>query len=234
MPSNQKGIGRPGRRILAHPANEIRATVPILRGRGRTVDLSILAGSFVLGVCGAIVLITASLRGHHQPRRLIGVAAYTLSLLAMLGCSLLYRSATESGRRQFLRRLDHSAIFAMIAGSATPFALMRDSVVGDASAAVLWAVAALGIAVKTYLPIGTIRRSAIWYLGLGWGALFAVGPTLSSQTAILLATGGAFYSFGVPFLLGWRRPYRVAIWHIFVLAGAACHYAAILCRVVLT
>jgi hemolysin III len=151
----------------------------------------------------------------------------------MLGCSLLYRSATEPRRRQFLHRLDHSAIFAIIAGSATPFALMRDSVAGDVSAAALWAVAALGIAVKTYFPIGGIRRSAIWYLGLGWGALFAVGPALSGETAILLVIGGAFYSAGVPFLLRWRQPYRVAIWHIFVLAGTACHYAAILGRIVL-
>jgi hemolysin III len=208
--------------------------VPILRGPGRTADLFILASGFVLGICGAIVLITATLRGHHQPRRLIGVGVYTLSLLAMLGCSLLYRSSTDARRRQFLRRLDHSAIFAMIAGSATPFALIRDSVAGDVSAAVLWAVAALGIAVKTHFPIGGIRRSAVWYLALGWGALFAVGPALSGETLTLLATGGGLYSLGVPFLLGWRRPYRVAIWHIFVLAGTACHYAAILRREVLT
>jgi hemolysin III len=233
MPSNQDRIAQPSR-MLPQPRNETRAAAPVLRGPGRTADLCILAGGFALGVCGAIALVTAGLRGHHQPRRLIGVSVYSLCLLAMLGCSLLYRSVTATDRRQFLRRLDHSAIFTMIAGSATPFALMRASVAGDVSAAVLWAVAALGIAIKTYFPIGAIRRSALWYLALGWGALFAVGPALSSETVLLLATGGAFYSLGVPFLLGWRRPYRLAMWHIFVLAGAACHYMAILCQVVLT
>ena len=193
-----------------------------------------LGCGLVLGLCAAIVAIAATLRGHPQPRWVMGISLYALGLLAMLGCSLLYRSATEPRRRQFLRRLDHSAIFAMIAGSATPFALMHDSLAGTVAAAILWAVAALGIVFKWRFPIGMIWRSAIWYLLLGWAALFAVGPAISGETAMLIVAGGAFYSTGVPFLLWWRQPYRLAIWHFFVLAGAACHYAAILTGVVFT
>jgi hemolysin III len=163
-----------------------------------------------------------------EPRLVIGVSVYVAGLLAMLGCSLLYRAATEQRRRQFFRRLDHAAIFGMIAGSATPFALARGGAYGTILAAALWAFAALGMVFKLRFPIGSIRRSAILYLLLGWASLIAVGPRISVETAMLITAGGAFYSIGVPFLLRWRLPYRLAIWHTFVLAGAACHYLAIL------
>ena len=121
----------------------------------------------------------------------------------------------------------------MIAGSATPFALMRGGVTGAILAVALWMVAALGIVLKLCFPIGAVRRSAAFYLLLGWAASAAVGPAFSGMTALLIVAGGAFYSLGVSFLLWWRLPYRLAIWHMFVVAGAACHYAAILGAIVL-
>jgi hemolysin III len=177
-------------------------------------------------------MMVTTFRGHRDARVIIGVGVYAICLLAMLGCSLLYRSATAPLRRQFLRRFDHAAIFAMIAGSATPFAMMNDRPTGDIAVVALWTIAALGIAFKLWFPIGGIRRSAGLYLLLGWAALAAVGPGISGKTAVLIAAGGMFYSVGVVFLLSWRQPYRLAIWHAFVLAGAACHYAAIMGAVV--
>jgi hemolysin III len=185
----------------------------------------------VCGVAASAVLSAAAL-SRGDPRIVIGVGAYVAGLCAMLGCSFLYRAATEPRRRQFFRRLDHAAIFAMIAGSATPFALARGGTRGAVVAAALWAVAGLGIAFKLRFPIGTVRRSALFYLVLGWGSLSAVGPAVSGETVIQIAAGGAFYSAGVLFLLWRRLPYRLAIWHGFVLAGAACHYLAILNGVV--
>ncbi len=197
-------------------------------GSERTADICVLAFGLVLGVCGATVLIGATLRWEDQSRRLIGVGAYAAGLLAMLGCSLLYRTATEPRRRQFLRRLDHAAIFAMIAGSATPLALARGGIRGMVVAAALWAVAALGIGFKLRFPIGGIRGSAIIYLLLGWISLVAIASAVSGEILMLIAAGGAFYSIGVLCLMWRRLRYRLAIWHSFVLAGAACHYAAIL------
>jgi hemolysin III len=176
-------------------------------------------------------LVAAAL-GHGGPRLLVGVGCYVLGLVAMLGCSLCYRAALEPHRRRFLRRLDHAAIFAMIAGSATPFALAHRGGSGIALAVALWGVATLGMLFKLSFPIGGIRRSAILYLLLGWASLVAVGPAVSVRSVMLIALGGAFYSAGVPFLLRWRLPYRLAVWHAFVLAGAACHYLAILGGVV--
>jgi hemolysin III len=208
----------------------MRRALPAVHGPERTADIGVLAFGLIAGVCGAIVLLVVTF--DHNPHRLVGVFLYSAALLAMLVFSLLYRSAIEPARRQFLRRLDHAAIFAMIAGSATPFALAGGTR-GMLALTALWAVAALGIAFKLYFPILSIRRSVAFYLVLGWAALFAVGPAISGDTALLIATGGAFYSAGVAFLLRWRLPYRLAVWHMFMLAGAACHYAAIFAAVAL-
>ncbi len=199
----------------------------------RIADLAILASGLVCAIAASGVLLTAAL-ARGEPRLLAGVSVYAIGLVAMLGCSLLYRSATEPIRRQFFRRLDHAAIFAMIAGSATPFALAPGDSRGAVVAAGLWTFAALGIAVKLRFAIGSVRRSAMIYLLLGWLTPFAISSMLSGKTIGLIVIGGALYSAGIPFLLWWRRlPYRLAIWHCFVLAGAACHYAAILTGVVL-
>ena len=198
----------------------------------RRADLCVLVCGLVLGTAAAIALLRLAL-ARDNPRLVIGVALYVAGLLAMLGCSLFYRAAVEPRRRQFLRRLDHAAIFAMIAGSATPFALARGGARGVVVASVLWAIAALGIAFKLRFPIGGIRRSAIFYLLLGWVSLVAVGPAVSAETVMLIAAGGVCYSAGIPFLLTWRSPYRLAIWHSFVVAGAACHFLAIVNGVVL-
>jgi len=196
------------------------------RNTERVADLGVLGFGFVCGVAASSALLIAALL-RHEPRLVVSVGIYAAGLLAMLGCSLLYRAATEPRRRQLFRQVDHAAIFAMIAGSATPFALARSGARGTALAIAVWTAAALGIAFKLRFPIGSVRRSAILYLLLGWASLISVGPSISFATALLIAAGGAFYSAGVPFLLWRRLPYRLAIWHAFVLAGAACHYLAI-------
>jgi hemolysin III len=210
-----------------------RAGFTAFQNRERTADLGVLGFGLIIGVAGAVVLVAASFDEGYSLRRTFGIGLYAAGLVAMLGFSLLYRSAVEPARRRFLRRLDHAAIFAMIAGSATPFALMRGGSTGAILAVVLWVVAALGIVLKLCFPIGVVRRSAAFYLLLGWAASAAVGPAFSGKTALLIVAGGAFYSLGVSFLLWWRLPYRLVIWHMFVVAGTACHYAAILGAIVL-
>jgi hemolysin III len=206
---------------------------PAAQGAERRLDICILALGLVLGTCGAFMMIDAALQAHREVRFVIGVGVYSVCLLTMLVCSLLYRSATEPVLRQRLRRLDHAAIFAMIAGSATPFALARTGEGCVALTAALWAVAVAGMAFKLRLPIGGLPRSTILYVLLGWAALVSVGPVVSPKAAFLIAAGGICYSAGVPFLLWRGLPYRLATWHVFVLAGAACHYLAILDGVVL-
>ena len=205
---------------------------PARRRAERLVDVAILGCGLAVGLMASAALLAAALE-RREPRLILGIVIYIGGLLAMLGCSLLFHATAGSAFRQFFRRLDHAAIFAMIAGSATPFALGNGSGVrGYILAAAIWGVAAVGIAVKLRLPIGGARRSVIPYLLLGWLSVVAVGSSATLETAMWITAGGVLYSIGVAFYLWRRLPYHSAVWHAFVLGGAACHYLAVLGGVV--
>jgi hemolysin III len=202
------------------------------RDSEQIADIRILGLGLVCGSVAAATLLAAAI-SRCEARIVVGVTVYAAGLIAMLGCSLLYRATREPRRRQFWRRIDHAAIFAMIAGSSTPFALAGGGVHGAVAMAVLWLAAATGMMLKVTFPVGNVRHWAWVYLVLGWASLFALGPAVSRATLTLIAAGGVLYSAGVPFLLWRRLRYRLAVWHLFVLAGAACHYLAIFYGVVL-
>jgi hemolysin III len=192
----------------------------------RWADLCILVCGLFFGTASAIALLVATI-ARRDTRLLIGVAIYAAGLLAMLGSSLAYHAAAGSPRLGLLRRFDHAAIFAMIAGTVTPFALSRSDVAsGAAMTAAIWAAAAIGIVVKLCLPTDA-RQSPIPYLILGWVSAAVLVPSVSHTTGVQLAAGGGLYTVGVTFYLWRRLPFHSAIWHAFVLAGAACHYLAI-------
>ncbi len=207
------------------------AASPRLRAE-RWADLSVLVSGFLLGVAGAAVLLAVAFT-RSDTRLILSIGIYVVGLLAMLGSSLAYHAAAGSPRRRLLRRLDHAAIFAMVAGSATPFALGHsDSVWGAGVTLALWAAAAVGIIIKLRSPVGNAKRSAIIYLALGWLSVLAVWPSISPATALRIAAGGVFYTVGVVFYLWRGLPFHSAIWHGLVLAGATCHYWAIVDGVV--
>lgn len=208
-------------------------TAPPRRPAERRADLCVLVCGFLLGAGGAVALLALAF-ARCDARIVLGLIIYVVGLLAMLGSSLAYHATTCWPRRRLLRRLDHSAIFAMIAGTVTPFALSRGDVAsGVAMTAAIWAAAAIGIVVKLRLPIGSARRSAPPYLVLGWVGAAALVPSISPVTGLRIVAGGVLYSIGVMFYLWRRLPFHSAIWHAFVLAGATCHYLAIVDGVVM-
>jgi hemolysin III len=150
----------------------------------------------------------------------------------MLGCSGLYNIAGEGPRKALLRRLDHAAIFGMIAGTYTPIGLLAlGGAWGWGVLVVVWAGAAGGAAFKLVAPGRFGRASIAAYLLLGWAGLAALDPLLAAlppRDLALLAGGGLLYSLGVAVHLSTRLPYHTAIWHALVLAAAACHYAVVL------
>ena len=198
--------------------------------RELAADRAIHLLGIALGVTGAItiVVIAAVMRrlGDLPP-----ILIYAAGLLAMLGCSAAYNMFRTSRWRDWLRRFDHAAIFAMIAGTYTPFTLLGlKGTWSIALTAVIWAVAAIGIAIKLLKPQRIETVSIGLYLALGWIGVVAAGPFMAafdSVTLSLLAAGGILYSSGVIFHLWHRLPYQNAIWHGFVLAAAAVHYAAV-------
>ena len=200
------------------------------RAGERLADAVVHVLGLGLGVGGA-----AGLGALALPRAdatlLLALGLYAGGMLCMFGCSAAYNLSRPSERSELLRRLDHAAIFLMIAGSYTPFALIAlGGAWGWALFAFVWSGAAIGAALKLICGRCFERSSIVVYLLLGWSVLAAIQPlseALSRAGLILLASGGALYTTGVIFHLWKGLRFQSAIWHAFVLAGAICHFAAI-------
>lgn len=167
----------------------------------------------------------------------LALGLYSVGLLAMLGCSALYNLTTNARYKTIFRRLDHAAIFVMIAGTYTPFTLISiGGAWGLGLLAFVWTVAVAGVLLKLLWPWRFERLSLLAYLLLGWSIVVVLDPLLAAVSVAgiaLLVTGGALYSLGVVFHLWRRLPYQNAIWHVFVLAAAVCHFSAVLSEVAL-
>jgi hemolysin III len=187
------------------------------------------------GVVGSAILVGIAAGVADRPTFLASLV-YSVCLLTMLGCSAAYNLASNASRREFLRKLDHAAIFLMIAGTYTPFTTCRlNGVWAIGMTAAVWTGAVTGAVIKLIYPRGVERGSIVAYLALGWMIMVGVRPMLGSAdawTAVLIVVGGVLYSIGVGFHLWRALPFHNAIWHSFVLVAASCHYAAILHGVV--
>lgn len=185
----------------------------------------------VSGLAGAVALVTIALTAHLGLGERAALVLYALALILMLGVSALYNLYPVSPRKWLLRRADHALIYLMIAGTYTPVvALVGSGTRAYMLLAVIWVVAAVGIALKLFLPGRYDRLSIALYLILGWSGLLAYESVISAlqpTAAWLLAIGGALYSVGVIFHVWQRLPFQNAIWHAFVLAAMACHYGTI-------
>lgn len=164
------------------------------------------------------------------------VAVYGVCVMAMVGCSMAYNLTEEPKRKALLRRFDHAAIFLMIAGTYTPFTAIRfDGAWAISMTSIVWTLALIGAAGKLFLPGIGKRVWLVFYIAMGWMVFAALEPMLEGVPLaglILLAIGGALYTIGVPFYVWEKLPFRRAIWHGFVMAAAAVHYAAVLTGVV--
>ncbi|HZQ00880.1 MAG TPA: hemolysin III family protein [Reyranella sp.] len=212
------------------PANGPHAVVLT---RDWRADMVVHAVGLAAGTAGAVALVIAVIRSA-TPHQWLPAAVYVAGLLAMLGCSAAYNAWGSHGRRPWLRRLDHAAIFAMIAGTYTPVALHLSPPWDAGLAAAVWTVAGAGILLKLWQPHRIEAISVVLYLLLGWMGAAAAGELLASIPArplALILAGGVVYSAGVVFHLasGWR--YQAALWHLSVLAGATLHFFAVLALV---
>lgn len=198
--------------------------------RERTADAAVHAAGIGFVTLGGTFLIALAWPGDIG--RLVAISFYVFGLAAGIGCSALYNLVAAPRAKERLRRLDHAAIYVMIAGTYTPFATLAiGGTWGKILLVLVWTGAVLGVAVKLALPRRFDRASMVAYLLLGWSILPAIGPlvaALSVTGLVLLFSGGALYSLGVLFHLAARLPYQNAIWHAMVLAAAICHYLAVL------
>jgi len=189
----------------------------------------------VAGAIGAIVLIAIAAL-HHTYIEVIAVSIYAAGMILMFSCSALYNLARKSRYREFFRRLDHSGIFLMIAGTYTAFTTLM--LKGDWAiylTVVVWSVALFGIVIKLLWPKRLEGVTTGLYIALGWVGIIALEPILASlglAALVLLGAGGALYCIGVIFHLWEKLPYQNAIWHGFVVVAAGMHYGAVLTALV--
>ncbi len=149
----------------------------------------------------------------------------------MFGFSCAYNLTPPSPLKWLLRRFDHSAIYFMIAGTYTALlAMLGNQVWNWVLIGVIWAGALGGSAIKMLLPGRFDRLAIVLYLLMGWAALAAIKPVsmaLPTATLVLVVVGGLLYSVGVIFYKWQSLKFQNAIWHGFVAAAAACHFAGI-------
>jgi hemolysin III len=194
-----------------------------------------LADGCIHGV-GVVFSLTASVAllasAANSPALDVGaLAIYSSGMIAMFMSSACYNLSTTPVQKEFFRRFDHAAIYIMIAGSYTPFALIKiNGYSGLALLIAVWTITAIGVAMKFIFPRRFEGASIVLYLAQGWAILLALDPLMSSISNFalwLLTAGGIIYTIGVAFHLAKQLPFHNAIWHSFVLIAASCHYAAI-------
>ncbi len=201
-----------------------RRTKPLLRG----VSHEIAAGVSLAGLVALVLLAPG-------PRARVGALVYGVSLVALFSVSALYHRPNWSPRaRLWMRRLDHSAIFLLIAGTFTPLCLLLGDARAHAMLAVVWAGAGLGVLRALFWPKAPRGLATALYLLLGWAAVPLVPAMyrqLGAGSLALLAAGGLLYSVGAV-IYATRRPDpfpRVfgyhEIFHALVIAAAGLHFA---------
>ena len=202
--------------------------------RGETLaDTVIHILGVALAIGGAAVLFVIAVH-HGTISQFAAVTIYLAGLLAMFGFSAAYNLWPVSPFKWWLRRLDHSAIYLLIAATYTAFMLPMRGATPAVVLAIIWAAALAGMTIKLLWPGRFDRTSIGLYLSMGWSGVFTIGPitaALAPVTLVLIAAGGVLYSTGVLFH-AWRSlRFQNAIWHGFVLTAAFCHYAAVLTSV---
>lgn len=196
-----------------------------------TADAAVHVLGLAAGI-GGVVVLGGLVAVRRDWTEIAPLAAYSVGLLAMLGLSAAYNLSRDGRGRRILHRLDLAAIFAMIAGTYTPFiALGLDGGWALGMIVLVWTIAALGIAMKLIVPPDRFTGVSVGlYIAFGWVGLIAAVPiaeSLSPLVLVLIVVGGLLYTVGTLFHLWERLPFQTAIWHGFVLSAAAVHFAAI-------
>ena len=193
------------------------------------------AFGLIASVVGVGVLIfAAATRGDMW--HVIGCTVFGLSLVLVYASSTLYHGTKDPVRKVMFQRLDHIAIYLLIAGTYTPFTLAKIPwPVGSTLLAVVWTLAAIGIGFEFIQKSKKRYASVVLYFVMGWMIVLQIGPLLRSIESggvAMLLLGGVTYTAGLVFYFWDRLPYNHAIWHGFVLGGSALHFGSVMIFVV--
>ncbi len=188
------------------------------------------AVGFVGTLVAGPVLIASAIR-HGGVGTIVGASIFVATALLLYLFSTLYHAVRGNRAKRVFQVLDHSAIFLLIAGTYTPFTLgVLHGTWGWALLWTVWILATVGVALTATGKLHSRLASTALYVAMGWLMLAAVKPLWQRMPAmgfLWLGLGGVAYTIGVPFFAAHRR-YSHFIWHLFVIAGTACHFVAVM------
>jgi hemolysin III len=183
-----------------------------------------------LGIAGMSALVVGAAR-HGDTWRIVSFTIYGATLVLLYLSSMFYHGARSPRVKRHLQFFDHTAIYLLIAGTYTPFALVSlRGAWGWTMFGLIWGFAILGILLNVFFfgRLGFV--STTLYLLMGWLVVIAIKPVMDAVSVrglVWLVAGGLSYTVGVVFYAWHRLPYSHPIWHLFVLGGSICHFVAI-------
>lgn len=198
---------------------------------GEEIANSVTHGVGLALSVAALVLLVVFAVGGGGGWRLASALVYGITLILEFAASTLYHSFPQPRVKHVFKILDHAGIYLLIAGTYTPFTLVTLHGRAWWMFVVVWCMALAGIAAEAFWVYRPRWVSAAVYLVMGWIVVGAIGPltaALAPAGVWLLAAGGLAYTLGTVFYVLKRVPYMHAVWHLFVLGGAVCHFLTVL------
>ena len=203
---------------------------------GEEIANSVTHGAgLAASIAGLVILVIAA--GRRGDAWVLGSCViYASTLILLYAASTLYHALASTRARGVFQRIDHAAIYLLIAGSYTPFALVNlRGIWGWTLLAIVWTLAILGVTLKSVFGPRWPVVSTVLYVAMGWTAAIAFKPLVAHVPPVGIAwlvAGGVAYTAGVVFYAWERLRYSHALWHLFVLGGSVCHFMAVLRGVV--
>jgi hemolysin III len=200
---------------------------------GEEIANSVTHGAGLIASLAAVPALVLAAASRQDPWQMVGGVVFGITLVLLYLASTLYHALPVCRAKHVFRVVDHAAIYLLIAGTYTPFTLgpLRGPW-GWTLFGIVWGLALLGIVAKLTVGFRFPRLSTLLYLGMGWMVVIAIQPLVSNVSPAglaWLAAGGACYTGGVAFYVtDTRLRYGHALWHVFVVAGSACHFVAVL------
>jgi hemolysin III len=185
----------------------------------------------LLALAAFPVLIIAALR-RGNVTEIVGATVFAITVVLLYSTSMLFHAFPQSRAKRVFQVLDHSAIYLLIAGTYTPFTLgVLHGTWGWTLFGLVWSMAVVGIVLKALGGIRYNTVSTLVYIAMGWLVVIAADTvwTLVPKWGIFwLFAGGVAYTAGAVFFLAERIRFFHFVWHLFVIAGTACHFVAVL------
>ena len=199
---------------------------------GEEIANSVSHGAgFLAALAGFPVLVVAALKGGNT-MEIAGATVFATTMVLLYFTSMMFHAFPQSRAKRVFQVLDHSAIYLLIAGTYTPFTLgVLHGTWGWTLFGLVWSMALAGIVLKVFGGIRYNTLSTLVYIAMGWIVVIAadaVWTQVPKWGIFWLFAGGVAYTAGAVFFLAERIRYFHFVWHLFVIAGTACHFTAVL------